>query len=199
MDNDPSERRRWRQALAASRAGHSSLAIVMLRDLLTDVPDAGPIWGVLADELLNQDRHTEAKHALQRALECPNVTPYLIHLKIGELYERRMQFRHAQLWYQRAARSAPDEASAFIYLGKMHARRGRFAIARRVLRRALQCSNGCIDEAHLNLGHLARAGGRFEEALVAYNQALEIDPEYQEAKDAIADVKHTQKYLTEKN
>jgi tetratricopeptide (TPR) repeat protein len=57
-----------------------------------------------------------------------------------------------------------------------------------VHRRATRCKEGCIDEAFLNLGFVLRALERYSEARKCFQRALEIDPKYKEAKEALADI-----------
>jgi len=56
------------------------------------------------------------------------------------------------------------------------------------MRRALQCPEGCLDEAYFNLGGYLLRQGNYEEARDCYLKALEIDPEYTLAIKRLADV-----------
>lgn len=50
------------------------------------------------------------------------------------------------------------------------------------------CPEGCIDEAYHNLGLILRAQGRLREAADCFRRAIELDPEYDNAKEALDDV-----------
>ena len=52
-----------------------------------------------------------------------------------------------------------------------------------------QCEGGPVDEALFNLGGVLLAVGRFQEAADCYERALEIDPEYEIAKERLEDVR----------
>jgi tetratricopeptide (TPR) repeat protein len=54
--------------------------------------------------------------------------------------------------------------------------------------RATRCIEGRLDEAYFNLGLVLRAQESFREAKEAFEQALELDPHYGEARQALADV-----------
>ena len=55
-------------------------------------------------------------------------------------------------------------------------------------RRAVECSDGSIEEAWLNLGDALRAQGRLDEAKDCYRKAIAIDPKYTIAKKRLKDV-----------
>ena len=50
------------------------------------------------------------------------------------------------------------------------------------------CKEGCIYEAHHNLGLVLRGQGRLDEACKCFEKAIELDPEYDAAKEALTDV-----------
>lgn len=68
------------------------------------------------------------------------------------------------------------------------ARDGRLAEAEEAHRKATSL-RGDVDEAFLNLGLVLRAQGRFEEAAEAFECALAICAKYEEASEALADVR----------
>ena len=69
--------------------------------------------------------------------------------------------------------------------------------AEHVHRKATICEKGCIDEAYHNLGLVLRGQGKLEEALQCFEKAIAIDPDYKEAKHALADVKAAIGYRSE--
>ena len=94
----------------------------------------------------------------------------------------------AEAWYARAVAERPDDAGAYIFLGAVQARQGKLEQAESTHRQATLCATGCIDEAHLNLGLVLRGQGRLAEAAESFRKALEIEPKYEEASEALADV-----------
>ena len=83
---------------------------------------------------------------------------------------------------------APDDASDLIYAGAVAFRQGELDRAEGYLRRAIMCSEGCIDEAYFNLGGCLLSRKRYEEARECYAEALSIDPEDEKARAWLEDV-----------
>ena len=74
-------------------------------------------------------------------------------------------------------------------LGYAHLQVGRFDRALDTLRSAVT-ANPSNARAHLNLGLTLYAGSRFDEAVAAFDRALELDPTLEaSASDAIADAR----------
>lgn len=117
---------------------------------------------------------------------------------IGQTHDWRGAFRLAEKWYQRAIAHDPGEASFRIFYGGMLARLGRFDEAAAVHRRAARCPRGCIDEAWHNLGLVRRAQRRYTEARRCFRRALQLDPKYREARQALADVEHVIAWLRQR-
>jgi tetratricopeptide (TPR) repeat protein len=115
---------------------------------------------------------------------------------MGHFHDARGELARAARWYQRAIDTAPNHASAHIFLGGVFARQGRLREAEKVHRRATEtCDEGYIDEAFLNLALVLRAQERFEEAATCLREAIRIDPDYADAKKVLRDVERCQKYL----
>lgn len=95
--------------------------------------------------------------------------------------------------YQLAAKhnlkmATSETTGPWIYAGCFLARLGKYDEAERCHRQALQCAEGDFDEAWLNIGLLMRAQFRFRAARDYFKQALALDPNYSEAKDALRDI-----------
>ena len=100
----------------------------------------------------------------------------------------------------------PDSAAGWFRLGRALSEVSRFDEALPMLHRALAlhteskrryeycvrrgtlCISGCIHEAYLNLGYILRAQERYEEAAACFQHAIDLDPEYEDAQTAKADV-----------
>ena len=112
-----------------------------------------------------------------------------VYCAMGNLFREKGDDAAAERWYREAISHRPDDTQGYIYLGGFYARRGRLAEAEAVHRQGTLCKKGCIDEAYHNLGLVLRAQERFEEALACFQRAVEIDPQYKEARMAMRDVK----------
>jgi tetratricopeptide (TPR) repeat protein len=65
---------------------------------------------------------------------------------------------------------------------------GRLTEAEAVHRKATRCPEGCIDEAHLNLGLVLKARQRYAEARACFQKALKITPNYKDALRQLKDM-----------
>jgi tetratricopeptide (TPR) repeat protein len=173
------------------RADASSVAyrIEALQALLRDFPDSGAAWALLGDELTDVSRFAEAEQALRRAINLLS-PPTLSHVycSLGKLFQHRGDPSRADGWFRMAIALRPDDAQASIYQGGMWARLGRLEEAEDSHRRATRCTTGCIYEAHHNLGLVLRAQTRYDEASACFAAAIELRPQYREARLAKRDV-----------
>ena len=149
-------------------------------------------WFILyyhASSLHRMARYTESLAALRRAARlCAPTHLCLIYSRVGKIHDDRGALGLAERWYRRAIAQSPSKAGNYIFLGAFLARTGRLQEAEAVHRRATRCKKGCIDEAFLNLGLVLRALERYSDARKCFQRALEIDPKYKEARDALSDV-----------
>jgi len=104
------------------------------------------------------------------------------------LEDARGNYKDALDWFRKAARRRPSIADSWIYCGHIASKQGRLALWERYERRALQCSEGALDEAWHNLGGALLAQERLEEARDCYIKAIAIDPKYTSAKKRLKDV-----------
>jgi Flp pilus assembly protein TadD len=164
-------------------------SIELIRRLVAEQPNHGPAWRRLGVMLGRVSRFDEAEAALRKALELAAPQNLVFALcDMGTLARRRGDRAAAELWFRKAIDDSPDDTHGYIYLGSMFARAGRLAEAEAIHRRATLCTSGCVDEAHLNLGFILRACGRYHEALQCIETALELDPEYEAAETARRDI-----------
>jgi len=148
------------------------------------------MWLQLGELLKDLARYEEAEQALGKALDCyESKRQWPVLAEFGHLFRASGDYRQAAEWFQKAVEAAPQEASPRIFLGAVLAKTGRFAEAEEAHRAATQCTTGCIDEACLNLGFVLRARERFAEAAYWFRRALQITPDYPEAKHALRDVR----------
>ena len=82
---------------------------------------------------------------------------------------------------------ARPDTNAWIFLGSVLARLGEHDEAKRCHRNAIDSATECADEAYCNLGLLLRAEGEYQAAIDCFTKAIELDPQYREAKLAKRD------------
>ena len=159
------------------------------RRYLTDYPEDGLVWYLVANALIEMTRYKEAEQANAKAIEfCPPGKTQIPLAQMGHLHQEAGDYDQAAEWYQKAINADPIDASYFIYLGALRAKQGRFSEAEEAFLAATHCIDGCINEAYLNLGFILRARERFEEAAECFREAIRLDPEYRAAKVALRDV-----------
>lgn len=171
-------------------ADHPATTVVLARKLLEVEPDDAMAWTRLGKALGQFINYEEAKRALETALEYSSASKrYIVYSYMGHICKWRGDYAGAATWYRQVTELKPDDAGGYIFLGAALARQGKLAEAEETHRSGTTCKEGCIDEAYHNLGLVLRAQGRFDEAGTCFEKAIEIDPEYDAAKEALADVR----------
>lgn len=156
---------------------------------VADYPDHGPGWLLLGIALVELGRYEEAERAQGKALElCPPAKRQIPLSHLGHLFQQAGNYDQAAAWHRKAVEACPGDATYHIYLGAVLALQGRLCEAEEVHRVAVECAEGCIDEAYLNLGLVLRAQERFGEAADCFREAIRLDPKYREARRALRDV-----------
>lgn len=163
---------------------------------LANNPD--DIWVVhmLAEALYQMARYDESLKLYHEALIRFPDRRWGIYNQLGHLYRYRGELDQAAVWYKKAIDDDPDEASSYIFLGAVKARQGKLTEAEEIHRQATTCKEGLIEEAYHNLGLVLRGQSRLEEAAACFRHALEIDPKYNEAMEALEDIVLAQAVLT---
>lgn len=189
MRGDRLRRALFKRVSRADDAGLSALTVVRARAFLDVFPAYGPAWYRLGQALGAIAHYEEAQQALLKAIEyCPTEKLGLPYAAMGCLFRDSGDYNRAAEWFRRAIEAAPDDCIGHIYLGGLLARQGRLVEAEEVHRAGTRCTDGCVDEAFLNLGLILRAQGRFTEAVECFEEALRRDPNYRDAKRALRDV-----------
>jgi tetratricopeptide (TPR) repeat protein len=180
----------WNHLQKAYQADLPAVTAARARKFLATCPDWGPAWKILGSALIDLARHSEAEAALKQALAlCPPEKLWIPLAELGHLERARGNYEAAAAWYRRAIDAVPNEAGPHIFLGGILARSGRLKEAEAAHRAATKCTQGCRDEAWLNLGFVLRAQERYQEAAECFNQALALDSKYLPARRALRDVR----------
>jgi len=190
MPGDRLRRTLFKRVSQADDAGLPALTVVRARAFLDVFPTYGPAWHRLGQALGTLARYEEARQAFLKAIEfCPTERLCLPYAAMGSLFQASGDYDRAAEWYRRAIDAAPDDCIGHVHLGGLLARQGRLVEAEEVHRAGTRCTDGCVDEAFLNLGLILRAQGRFGEAVECFEEALRRDPGYRDAKTALRDVR----------
>ena len=180
---------RLQQLVDAFERDLPALTIEIGRLYLAEFPDEPIALTMIGQAYCSVARFEEATSAYERALTtcAPERRARLLSL-LGDVHQAKSDTSAAELFYRRASLESPDDASALIYWGGMLAKNGRLEEGEAILRRAIACTDGCLDEAYLNLGFVLRARGEYLQALDAFREAFRIDSTDQDSLDAILDM-----------
>ncbi len=143
--------------------------------------DSGQVAAAVGEgiSLAEEGRHSEAREAFRKAIALDS-THAEAHLRLGYMYEVADSLSDAKREYASAARLDPKMAAARYNYGLMLAKEGDHGRAEVELKRAIELNAADPDSVlgplpHYCLGLIYAARGEFDEALEAYNAALELD------------------------
>ncbi|MFK7743294.1 MAG: tetratricopeptide repeat protein [Planctomycetota bacterium] len=179
--------RDWQRILAAWSGSEPATLFELAAAYTRDHPHRFAGWIALADVQRDLARYTEAAAALRCAE--PLASPAQrrdIWIQRGHLHKKKGNLKLAVTWYRRAAEDKPT-THAYVFLGAALAQLGEAADAKRCHRKAIQLHTECTDEAHYNLGLLLRSEGRYPQAIESFAEALQLDPKYELAREALLD------------
>jgi tetratricopeptide (TPR) repeat protein len=143
----------------------------------------------LADNLRVIGRFAEAEKVFAEIPidDVPTDKLWLVDLHRGQLFLDRREFGSAVSSFERALERNPASTVPYVYLAGAHARLEEPMKAIEVLQRGIK-AEGDRDEVYLNLGYNYRTLGQYQLAAEAFSNALEVTPDYKEAKEAFQDV-----------
>jgi len=184
------------QAITDADNRNQAATVVLLAERwLQENPNDVWISHEYATMLYKLTRFEEALQVYRDMIERHPDHRWGIYNQMGHLFRYRGDYKEAAKWYQKAIDEDPAEASSYIFLGATQARQGCLTEAESTHRKATQCEDGFIDEAYHNLGLVLRGQGRYEEAEVCFMKAVEIDPEYEDAIEALEGIKCVRKLI----
>ena len=183
-------------AKSADADGHSASAVEFFQRVVA--LDSGMDSAIyrLVKNLLEVGRISDAECFLNRIKRNAAPKPWLIEAVIGQL--RLAQFRPtvAEQHFRNAWKLGPSSTAPAVFLADCLLRQEKFDEASSVLTEALK-TQGDLDEVYLNLGFIKRATGDYHSARNYLLKALEISPDYPDAKRLLADVELCLSFLEE--
>jgi tetratricopeptide (TPR) repeat protein len=178
----------YKQVLQAFETGSPALAVELAECFLARDPAHPPVLFTLAQACMQLQRFPQARNAFERyEAAVGSLTAPLARFR-GDLEVEAGAFATAEDWFRRALVLAPEDAGTHPRLGALLATQHRLEEAVSILRAGTICTAGPVDEVWLNLGLVLRTLGRFPEAREALDAALQLTPDYAEARRVRADV-----------
>jgi len=175
-------------ARAADAEGHNATAFEMFRRVIAlDPKKDGAIYSAVYN-LLEIGRISDAESYLNKIRRNAAPKPWLIEVALGQL--RLAQFKpiEAEKHFKNAWKLGRDSTVPAVFLADCLIKQQKFEEAASVLLAALNAEESILEEVYLNLGFIKRAQGDYFSARNFLLKALEIDPDYQDAKRVLADI-----------
>lgn len=180
----------FNQICLADDRGQTAVVVELCRKHLRKFPKHGLAWLYYGMAQIDLARYAPAEKAIKRAISmCPQKALPIAYSRMGHLFQAKDDFKQASLWYRKAVNQKPHDATYHIFLADSAFKCGRLKQAETYFRRALKCSEGCLEEAYFNLGGILLGRRKYSEAVDCYEKALKIDPKYKIAKARLDDVK----------
>ena len=156
---------------------------------LKDHPGHARTLVMYARSLISLGQYADAFSAVDRAESSVSEEhlQYVFSLR-GHLLEAQGDFAAAEKMFLKAYDLDPADATYLIFAASTAFSRGDLVRAETLARQATQCPEGAIDEAFFNLGGYLLSQRQYQEAVLCYRKALEIDSDYALAKERLADV-----------
>lgn len=174
------------------RAAH---VVELLQPYLQLRPNHGRAWFLYGECLRIIGRSQEARDALLKALEfAPEKTKSNILGRIGFLCRQHGTPMEAEKWFKQATEKSQKIGWVWILRGANLAIMGEYEKALDCYQKALNLEDIDRDEVFLNMGLVLRAMKKYNEAILAFQEALKINPTYQEAQwnlEGLFDIEET--------
>jgi tetratricopeptide (TPR) repeat protein len=180
----------FNQILLADDRGQTAVVVELCKNHLRKFPKHGFAWLYYGMAQVDLARYSVAEKAIRRAISlCPPKGLPNAYLRMGHLFQAKGDHRQSSFWYRKAANQKPHDATYHIFLADNYFKHGFIKEAETYFRRALQSSEGHLEEAYFNLGGILIGKRKYLEAIECYQAALMIDPKYKIAKERLDDAK----------
>lgn len=121
--------------------------------------------------------------------EIPDEYKFTYFVKKGRLFEDQGKMDEAILAYKSSIEAGTEMTYPYIFLAVRLSNQERVLEAKEYLIQALQ-KEGDIDEVYYNLGTSYAQLGDFENAIIAMQECIKLDPTYENAKAFLEDFKN---------
>jgi tetratricopeptide (TPR) repeat protein len=174
----------FQRALAIMDDPDTDVHIVELLSVYVKLdPHRGVAWLYLGDALRTVGRLQEAEEAILKAADlAPSSHIFDVYARMGMLMTKRGSPSEAEKWYRSATSAAECPGWVWSLRGANLSRAESYRLAKSCLETALITEDVDKDEVLLNLGLIERAQRCYEKARKHANDALAIDPNYDQAK-----------------
>ena len=180
----------FNQISLADDRGQTAVVVELCKKHLRKFPKDGIAWlyfGIAQTELA---QYRTAEKAIRRAIVlCPERALPVAYSRMGHLLQAKGELKRAAIWYRKAVKQKPKDATYHIFLASNAFKWGSHKQSKAHYYRALECSEGSLDEAYFNLGGIFLGERNYPEAIKNYEAALKIDPKYKIAKQRLDDAK----------
>lgn len=157
-------------------------AIEVANQCLKEYPNDPFVLVILSRSLVEIERFGDALSVLKKSIKpLSKKRRSGAWRSIGRLYERKGNYKRAEIWLRRALDKKPDNAYTLIWLGSVVLAQGRSKEAKKFLRKATRVESNICDKAYYYLGNCLLVEEDYHEAIECYARALEINPLHREA------------------
>jgi tetratricopeptide (TPR) repeat protein len=180
----------------ADDKGFVALSREICERLLIAEPKERWVLSIYADNLTKCSLYTEAAQVIARAEEVaePGILKWILSKK-GNLYEEMSDFQKAEEIYMQAHALDPAEPALLVFAASVAFRSGNIQRAIDLAREATLCPGKPFAEAYYNLAGFLMVQKQYEEARASYKQALEINPDYENARTRLEDVERVLEFM----
>ncbi len=183
-------------AKASDDEGHSASAFEFFKRVIAiDSKKDSAIYRAVIN-LLELGRISDAELYLDKIRRNAAPKPWLIEFVLGKLRVAQFRIPEAEKHFRNALNLNSNSTAPAILLADCLLKQEKFDEADNVLTKALK-AQGDLDEVYLNLGLIKRATGDYKAARNYLLKALEITPNYSNAKHMLADVEFWLSYVRE--
>jgi tetratricopeptide (TPR) repeat protein len=186
----------FERARALSNTPETDVHIVELLSVYVQSESQNGIaWFYLGDALRNIGRYKEGEDALLKAVSlAPDNSRFAVYARIGMLSAKRASPSEAEKWYRLATAEAGCPGWMWCLRGANLLRIEAHGLAKTCFEAALSSDDVVKEEVFLNLALLARSQRQYREARVFLQEALQIAPDYEDAKavlESLVDIEKT--------